>query len=482
MLTLEIELLTHVYRATLPDGSAPEWPPHPDRLFSALAQAWGDGGEREDEREALEWLEAIEGPPLIEASSEWFVRDSAAVYVPPNDARNGELALIPEKRPRQPRSFAACVPAHPTVRIQWPASSPVAHEAALQRLAHRVASLGHSSSLIRLAIVADATLAPERSWRPHERGAHSLRSLYRGRLADLVSWYRAGRRPRSPSTIRYAGPEEEPDRTTPSSVFGGPRDWFIFEDVDGNAPDVLGFAHVARRLRHALMSLAFQPPPEVISGHSADGSPSQRPHIAVVPLLDVGWDHSRGGLLGVAVVLPSELTSTEREAALNALAGFAGIEKGPQALAMLNFARFRWHLRRAALPERASLDAGRWCATSTTWATATPVVLDRFADHDDPLDEASLIAESCRNIGLPEPVCIELHKYSTLRGAPEAYPGRGAASRPSWVFPAGSRLAHRPRRHVYLEFAEPVTGPVILGAGRYQGFGLCLPVTRSSGR
>jgi CRISPR-associated protein Csb2 len=60
MLVLEIELLTGVYRAALPDGSGAEWPPHPERVFSALAQAWGDGGCDARERAALQWLERQE--------------------------------------------------------------------------------------------------------------------------------------------------------------------------------------------------------------------------------------------------------------------------------------------------------------------------------------------------------------------------------------------------------------------------------------
>jgi CRISPR-associated protein Csb2 len=30
--------------------------------------------------------------------------------------------------------------------------------------------------------------------------------------------------------------------------------------------------------------------------------------------------------------------------------------------------------------------------------------------------------------------------------------------------------------HAYLEFDEPVVGPVLLGSGRYRGYGLCRPV------
>src|SRR5690606_2702353 len=179
-------------------------------------------------------------------------------------------------------------------------------------------------------------------------------------------------------------PEEDPDRSTPCSVFGSEADWFVFEDADRSAPDVLGFAHVARRLRHALMSLSPQPPPEVVSGHAPDGSASQRPHAAIVPMLDVGWEHSTGRLLGLAVVLPRSLSPDERDAALLALARFARVDQGPQALAQLRFARLTWSLRRVALAERASLDPARWCGSATTWASATPVVMDRFADRDDP--------------------------------------------------------------------------------------------------
>lgn len=477
MLTLEIELLTHVYRASLPDGSAPEWPPHPERVFSALVQAWGDGGERQDEREALEWLEALEQPPEIEASPEWFARDVAAAYVPPNDARNGELALLPDRRARQVRSFAACVPADPIVRMRWPVAPPAPHETALHRMAHRVASLGHSSSLVRFSVHGACTLEPENTWIPNEAGFHSLRALYRGRLSDLVDWHSTGRRPLSRSTTRYAEPEAEVERTRTASDFGGARDWFVFEDAEGTTPDVLGFPHVARRLRHALMSLAEQPPPELLSGHAPGGGPSQRPHVAVAPLLDLGWEHSRGSLLGLAVVLPRNVEPAERHALLLALARFARIDEGPDALATLSFARSQWRLRRVASPERASLSPVRWCGTRRRWASATPVVLDRFPDHDDPTEQARIIAASCRSIGLPEPECIEIHKHSALRGAPEAYPARGSRQGQDWAFPEGSTLASRPRRHVYLEFAEPVAGPVILGAGRYQGLGLCLPVS-----
>jgi CRISPR-associated protein Csb2 len=120
MLTLEIELLTGVYRAALHDGSGAEWPPHPERVFSALAQAWGDGGCDSQEGAALKWLER-QGAPWIKADhrEEWAERNAPTVFVPPNDDRGNEISVLPERRRRQARVFRAAVPATAIVRMGW---------------------------------------------------------------------------------------------------------------------------------------------------------------------------------------------------------------------------------------------------------------------------------------------------------------------------------------------------------------------------
>ena len=46
----------------------PEWPPHPDRVFMALAAAWFETGEDAEEGHALRWLESL-GPPAVAASA-----------------------------------------------------------------------------------------------------------------------------------------------------------------------------------------------------------------------------------------------------------------------------------------------------------------------------------------------------------------------------------------------------------------------------
>ena len=73
-----------------------EWPPHPDRVFMALAAAWFETGgmstesmddEYRQEGEALRWLEAL--PPPAIAASDATTRTTVVSYVPVNDAQTG---------------------------------------------------------------------------------------------------------------------------------------------------------------------------------------------------------------------------------------------------------------------------------------------------------------------------------------------------------------------------------------------------------
>src|SRR5581483_1654638 len=145
-------------------------------------------------------------------------------------------------------------------------------------------------------------LDPLRAWVPGPGGVVSLRAPYPGRLADLERWHRAGRRPQSSYTVPYGPPSRAAFAPrVVETVFGGPNDWFVFEDAGGFRPDLGAIAHVSRRLRDALMAASRQPVPELISGHGSDGRPSTRPHLAIVPLANVGWEWSTGELLGVAV-------------------------------------------------------------------------------------------------------------------------------------------------------------------------------------
>src|SRR5207249_5224893 len=79
----------------------------------------------------------------------------------------------------------------------------------------------------------------------------------------------------------------------------------------------------ARRLaevfRAAALAHCEAPIPEALSGHQPNGTPSERPHVAFVALLDVGHRHADGHLLGVAAVLPRDVSTEDRRTVLRAL-------------------------------------------------------------------------------------------------------------------------------------------------------------------
>jgi CRISPR-associated protein Csb2 len=58
---------------------------------------------------------------------------------------------------------------------------------------------------------------------------------------------------------------------------------------------------------------------ELISGHRPDGAPTTNPHVAYLPLPDVGHEHADGHLLGLALALPYGLIFDAEDAVLSAL-------------------------------------------------------------------------------------------------------------------------------------------------------------------
>ena len=87
MVAIAVNFLTGRFvAASHHDRAAPEWPPHPARLFSALVATWADAEQPDAaERHVIEWLES-QRPPSIRASDA-TPRSALIHFVPVNDAR-----------------------------------------------------------------------------------------------------------------------------------------------------------------------------------------------------------------------------------------------------------------------------------------------------------------------------------------------------------------------------------------------------------
>jgi CRISPR-associated protein Csb2 len=486
-LVLEIEFLSGVYYGSrAPESDRSDWPPQFDRVFSALVASWGMRGERAEEEAALEWLEALPCPRLFASPAE--ERFAYTSFVPPNDASSSRkkhrAEVLPPLRQRQPRRFVAARPLDPVLRIVWPESEPTREAlSALQALAADVAYVGHSASLTRcrfLTSEAPSVGDPQ----------HRVRSVYPGRLTELRRLYRAGRRP----AIGKWEPLTPPATPVVRSVFD--ERWLVLEALDiPSLPDVRAAALVCAAIRDAIVTryeaITGRKAPEVVSGRGPDGVPAVHPHMAVVPLAFVGFPHADGHLMGFGVIPPRSTPLLGDPTFTRVLRSLAPYDErlGRRVLSITvqspSGGGREIRLSPTLDPGPRSLDPALYVRRegrlARTFATVTPIVLDRHGKEPPPEREAEIVAEiaqACEHIGLPRPsgdgLGVVLTKHSAVMGAPSARPSPKSPPWMRWVLPR--YLQSRPLTHAVIRFDEAVEGPIILGAGRFVGLGLAMPI------
>lgn len=473
-LVLEVEFLTGVCRAARgPGDDSPDWPPQPDRVFSALVSSWAARGERPPERMALEWLEA-QPPPVIRASAH-SARTAPDVYVPPNDPKSSKtiaayLRVLPERRPRQPRRFPVARPDDPRLELAWPETPDAATLDALNALASCVGYVGHSASLTRCRFLAAG--AGNSRLKPMP----ARRRVYPGRLRELEEAHRA--RPDRP--VIRPGASVFPEPAGSPEV---PVEWLILEAVGGETPDVRASALVGRLLRQTLMA-GYQRAglgeaiPEVVSGHAPDGTPTRHPHLSIAPMAFVGSPHADGRVFGFALIPPPGAALLRIDGFRAAFEAVAPYRADAQRRVMtLQGGPLRTPLALAPAPEdgarKHSLRSAPYLAESERWASVTPIVLERHLKRHDDAEVRGLIARACEHAGLPHPrpERIQVGKHSAVQGAAPARPLAGEPPWTRWKLPPS--LASRRLVHAVIDFDQSVRGPVILGAGRFTGLGLC---------
>ncbi len=501
MFGIEVEFLTGVSVAASPyQREEPEWPPHPDRLFQALVAAWGRNDQPDTgEKQALEWLETLDRNTLEIHAPRALPRTVTSVFVPPNDARTTGRAgsrpprniyeavrVVPDLRKnRQPRAFPAVIvdpsiSGHVrTIRYVWRDAGGVhLHREALGRLAREITYLGHSHTLVRATLIDDIPPATtdDMDWIVSE--STELRCPYKGRLEHLEYQYRrsiensvAARPNPSLVTRRYRTPSAA---VPPTTLFDG-ENIVAFEDTDGFCPSLTAFPLVAKRLRDALLRIADGrniPISTLLSGHAGDMRPTTRPHISIVPLADVGWEYSQGRLMGLAIVWPRTVEAEDRHNVLKVLAEFA--QARANNTGVLHFGRNgSWRLSLSPEPRRESVRVERYVKPAKRWGTVLPAVLDRHPKDKPDQDVSAIIGRACRNVGLKDDVIaglkVKAHRYPAVRGAPSV---RDVAR----TLPHDSPYRGRPLTHLVLDFPRQIQGPLLLGAGRFRGLGLCLPL------
>jgi len=490
------------------------------------------------ERVALEWLEGQGAPQMKwpEASP----RDVVKVYVPVNDAgvpQNPErvkesemraaLAVMPDQRSRQERTFPSLhiggAGPERYVFLRWPDAEPTPEIlTALTGLARKVTRIGHSSS-IALVWVSEAEETPSLAYEPNAKESKTrpgiqLRIPAPGFLAELDQLFNADEidaffdiseaittgKGKAKEQAKVAFEEHfgtawnrsvsapvrlrpSPGRTAFYSRVDEPVDSVVSTNFDSELlvltkqeGPVLGLESTAA-LTSALRGYLLQDgegKPEWFTGHSAPSTPSTGGHMALLPLAFVGSEHADGHILGLAIAFPRAIPAADRAACLRGrIFGPSGEDLEPT-LQMGNLGT--WTIRREerSMPPMA-LRSATWCEPSAVWASVTPVVLDRHSKHDHRTERvawreevAASIELSCERQGLPKPALIDMDKTSWHRGTPRSRPGPDGMP---WL-PCKEGIAPRQQVHVLIQFPCEIKGPLLLGAGRFRGYGLFKPL------
>ncbi len=538
-----------------------EWPPHPGRLYVALAAAHfeteGSDDDKAAEKRSLEWLATLSAPRIYALKGE--ERTSVTFYVPVNDAPQANKGMLQSApgmpRSRQARAFPTVIPTRtddlndsdPDVSFEWPNAPDLqAHFPVLANLCQCVIRIGHSSSLvIAWAETADCVIGSD-CWEPTDSKAEwTCRIAAEGEYSRLKEACRADEIDlfaQLQSEIESTGGKEQaiakkkfedcfgqpyrsslrtPEPTPPSlgvwqgyrrvdrseridrSVLNGTyfeRELLILAQHDGPVLDVERTLGLTQALRLALIAVHGNAEiPEWLCGHDPDGSPTSTPHAAFLALPFAGHPHADGHLMGLAIALPIGISAEERGRWLGPL--LVDQETGEPKETPIELwgpGLPNWSLR---LEERPSpplmLQNETWTSPSTTWATVTPIVLDRFPKSSRVENRVQWRAEvieiiklSCTRAGLPEPLEVDVDSTAWHEGVSRAWskkrstPSKSGGQVTSPLgdgfpsLPSKTSRPAKPQVHAWLRFDCLVAGPVLIGAGRFQGYGLCKPIKR----
>jgi CRISPR-associated protein Csb2 len=462
VLAIRCQFLNGTYQAAMPGSvGEPEWPPHPARLHAALVAAgWAIGGTRfpEDAYEALSWLERVPAPSLSLPASV-SQRTAPGVYVPRNltsaETRDVLSAIragrdSSRQSGRVSRRFPTSIPGDDPVWFLWDEEGST-HRVAIERLTREVQYLGSSRSPVCCDLVEDAPANPTLQPGSGE-GLSSLRVALPGFTDGLLSNRYVHPAPTFGVLTPYRQTSESigMDLPTPSGPFAD----LVVRAFDQSFPyTILHAPMIARAFREAVLSRAGDGAPAILHGHECN------PHVAFLPLANVGHMHASGQIVGVAAAIPGRASDTERAQIIAAVDGVTelrnlGVEGS-------------WRLRAARERTMRSLAPSRWIGPARRWQTVTPVILDRHpkSRKDEAFEQA--LRDTFEHAVLPQ--APERLEWSEIPWQAAAVPA------PAYQ---GHNLPEGLRIHVEAIFEQPLRGPLLVGRGRYFGVGLFAPVDR----
>jgi CRISPR-associated protein Csb2 len=485
----------------------PEWPPSPARLFQALLAGAAKGSLLSaEDRAALTWLEQL-SPPMIAAPAERKGRGFKN-YVPNNDldAVGGDPGRVSEIRaPKliRPLLFDAREP----LLYAWRFDSGEADAKQICAMAHLLYQLGRGVDMAwaRGEIVGEdeieARLAQYRGaiFRPSDRGdGRLLLSPCGGSLESLeVRFEQTRARLASAGAGKEALFSQPPKPRFAAIPYDSPPERRLFDlrkQADFAPWPLARVAALVETVRDQAVRRLKQALPEndamvdrFLVGRGAEEA-DKAARIRILPLPSIGTPHVVSAVRRVLVEIPPNCPLPAEDVAW----GFSGRDViDPET------GEVKGNL--VASDDRAILrHYGIGAAARRVWRTVTPAALPTAAARRriDPIGLSRELANARKQTGAElsevkrsEERLQEEHRARTCVG--QALRHAGIAARVESVRVQREPFAHNGVRaevfaqaprfvkerlwHVEIAFGDAVSGPLVIGDGRYLGLGLMAP-------
>jgi len=469
------------------DEGAPEWPPSPLRLYQAIVAACAACDSLCDPRPALLWFEQQPAPTIVGPST--HPSRPYRIAVPNNDldvparywAKGQEAPKY--KNPQDLKSMKTIAPAYldggDTLHYLYTLPNPLpqdvaAHVERLTLAARSVTHFGWGIDMVAAHGVRlgqdDAARLPGRRWKPVAHSATRLRAPQSGVLDALIRRHDAfldritpdGFTPVSPLAGFKVVSYDDANRVNqrPFAAFDlvpveptdhRPRRSFRQEDA----------IRVAAMLRHTAWEAAKHDlgdwrtaewAGQFVAGHGPHDAADSFPRFSYVPLPTIASSHADGM---IRRALLAETPGGDGRSA-------AWAQRRLEGLALCDEVQHKnvAFLGVACVPGDAVFAA--YCGASDKWQTITPVILPGFDDNSR-AKRIKLLFKCLAQVGIPANLVadFDVQRSPWLR-----------ASAPTQNYQRSERLEHLPACHIRVYFNQPITGPLIIGAGRHRGLGL----------
>jgi CRISPR-associated protein Csb2 len=486
-----------------------DWPPSPARLFQALVAGVGQEGPLGDDvTRALEWLEELD-PPVIAFPT---AVDGVAVtnFVPNNDldAMGGDprrISAIRAAKPWKPKLFDREAALHYAWRF-GDAGGTSPHAERVCGYAERLYQLGRgidqawaTGEIIELPQLEDLLAAYRGVVHRPTGGAQGtiLQCPQKGSLESLKVRHAAmGQRFRAQGqsraiTLQFA--QAPKPRFRPACYDSPPStqvlDLCSLADQGGVVSWPLSrIGELVVAIRNGATEKLKTASPEqeaeiekCLVGRKADGEDAapKSARVRILPLPSIGHVHVDHAIRRVLIEVPAGCLVR----AADVFWAFSGLElNGPDPASQQRL------LLTTTNNDAMLRHYGADGTTSARWRTVTPAALPESAKRRriEPTrrrEEAKRGAERRSEQEQAAGAVVQALRHAEVQGRPtsirvqrepfEANGERVEAFAPRTRFPK-ERLWH-----VEISFEEPISGPLVVGDGRYYGLGLMAPVAGS---